>query len=95
MTEGTGSKVTRGLSISIEPISKSSFGVAFKDRTTRSNGEQRRTEEIATADSGTQDAVLEKIGIVFKEFRKSLGEENQGELYGDPGKSEKPRRDPK
>lgn len=90
-----GSKVTRRLHITLEPISKTTFGVAFKDGTTRSNGDERRTEEVATADSGSFDAVMEKISLTFKDFRKSLGDENQGELYPDAGKPEKPRRDPK
>jgi len=89
-----GSKVTRGLTIHLESIKPGNYGLAFKDRTTRSDGVKRLTEEVATTDSGSRDSCLEKIGLMFRDFEKSLKEENQGELYADVS-SEKPRRDPK
>ncbi len=86
------SKVTRRLTVKIQPISKSNFAVSFNDGTTRAQDGKRVTTGILTTDSFSSGATIEAVDIAFKEFRKSLTEESDDDLFGDQ-KSAKPKLD--
>jgi hypothetical protein len=87
-------KVRRALKLTIEPIGKDKFAVAFQDCTTRSSADVRNKSERDFADSFSGGGLVEGIGLVFGEFKKTLAEEDQGALFADV-KSAKPKRDPK
>jgi hypothetical protein len=87
-------KVRRCLKLSIEPIGKDKFAVAFQDHTTRSGADARNKAERDFSDSFSGDGLVEGIGLVFAGFKKSLAEEDQGALFAEVS-SAKPKRDPK
>lgn len=89
MAEG---KVTRRLTIKIQPISRSNYSVTFNDGTTRAMDGKRLTEGILTADSFSAGALLQAFSLQFAEFEKSLANESQDDLFGDQ-KSAKPKLD--
>ena len=86
-------KVKRLLKMTVEPIGKDKFAVAFVDYTSRSTAEDRHKAERDFADSFSGDGLIEGIGLVFRDFKNSLKEEDQGALFA--GESAKPKRDPK
>lgn len=89
MAEG---KVTRRLTIKIQPISRSNYAVTFNDGTTRAMDGKRLTEGVLTADSFSGGALVQALGLQFAEFEKSLESESQDDLFGNTGTA-KPKLD--
>lgn len=87
-------KVTRLFRLTAQPIGKDKFAVSFSDLTTRSDADKRITTTETTADSFSGDGLMEGIAGMFKRFKKTLTDEDPGELFSEP-KSAKPKRDPK
>jgi hypothetical protein len=87
-------KVRRLLKLTIEPIGKDKFAVAFVDFTSRSTAEDRKKNERDFADSWSSEGLIEGIGLVFRDFKASLEDEDQGALFSETT-SAKPKRDPK
>lgn len=78
------SKVTRRLTIKVTPNRGGKFAVTFNDGTTRAEDGKRVTTGVLVADSfDSGDAPLEGIGLQFKDFKKSIAQESEDDLFGD------------
>jgi len=92
--EAPGSKVSRILTITIEPHTPDEYAVTFKDTTTESKS-GRREGHFSKFSKMTQGGGLaDLVGLQFREFAKSLDDYQEGELFAED-KSAKPRLDPK
>ena len=87
-------KLTRRMTIKIQPISKDNFAVTFTDGTTRSEDGHRTTENDLTSDAFGGGAIPEAIAMRFKTFADSRKSEDPGELFAET-KSAKPKMDQK
>lgn len=93
MTKEKG-KVTRLFKMTVQPIGKDKFAISFSDLTTRSDADERVTTTHTSADSFSSGALIDGISAMFNKFKKSLAEEDPGELFATV-ESAKPKRDPK
>jgi hypothetical protein len=73
--------VKRRLTIKLVPIGPTKFAVTINDGTTRSADGGRSVEAEISTDSYDLDSVPEALGMIFAGFRKSLEQEDQGELF--------------
>lgn len=87
-------KVTRLFKMTLQPIGKDKFAISFTDMTTRSDADERITTSKTSADSFSSGALIEGIEGMFNRFKKSLADEDPGQLFAEVN-SAKPKRDPK
>jgi hypothetical protein len=87
-------KVSRSLTITVEPHTKGNFALTFADHTTRSDGGKRITTTEKTADMFQTGSVEKAVGLRFKDFTSSLNDEDPGALFAEEKKA-KPRLDVK
>lgn len=88
-------KLSRRLTIRIEPFGEGKYAVAVVDATTRPKGQKRHNESETGADTWSEDAVVQSFELLFREFARSLEQEDQELLFAETPKTGKPRRDPK
>ena len=89
-----GGKVTRRLTVALEPMRGAKLSVSVTDATTRSEQSKRHRVADIAADIWTNEAATESFGLVFKRFLQTLKVEDEGELFADE-KGPKPRLDKK
>jgi hypothetical protein len=88
-------KVTRLFKLTAQPVGKDKYAVSFSDVTSRSDSEERVTTTKVSSDSFSSGAFMEGIELQFERFKKTLKDEDPGELFADVPASGKPKRDPK
>jgi hypothetical protein len=86
------SRVTRRLGIKITPSSPGKFAINFDDGTTKSDDGKRVTGAVLTVDTFELDGVPQALSLKFRDFARSLENEDQGELFADK-KTAKPKLD--
>ncbi len=91
MTSESG-KVTRRLTVKLEPMRGKRLSVTVADSTTRSREGTRHTEAEIAADTWTEQAAVESFKLVLMPWLHSLGDEDPGELFAEE-KSPKPKLD--
>lgn len=89
-----GGKVSRRLTVKIEPMRGKKFSVSVSDSTTRSEASKRHSEAEISADIWSEEAAVDSFRMVLKGFSASLKDEDEGELFADE-KTPKPRLDKK
>jgi len=85
-------KVSRRLTIKIEPMRGKKLSVTVADATTRSKEGTRHTEAEIAADTWTEGAAVESFKLVLMPWLHSLINEDPGELFADE-KGPKPKID--
>lgn len=85
-------KVSRRLTIAIQPMRGRKWSVTVNDSTTRSEESKRHTESEIAADVWSAESVNEAFLRVLRDFEKSLKDEDPGELFADE-KTAKPKLD--
>jgi len=83
-------KVTRRLTIKIEPMRGKKLSVTVSDSTTRSKEGGRHTEAEIGADTWSEQAAVESFKLILMPWLHSLQDEDPGELFAEE-KSPKPR----
>ncbi len=85
-------KVTRRLTVKLEPQRGKKLSVTVNDSTTRSKEGTRHVEGEISADTWSEDAAVKSFGMVLKPWLRSLKDEDSGELFADQ-KGPKPKID--
>jgi hypothetical protein len=85
-------KVTRRLTIKIQPMRGRKWSVTVNDGTTRSEEGKRHVEGEIVADTWSYESASDSFEHVLKAFEKSLKDEDPGELFADE-KTPKPKID--
>ncbi len=91
MTNESG-KVTRRLTVKLEPMRGKKLSVTVADSTTRSKEGTRHTEAEIAADTWAEDVAVESFKMVLQPWLRSLKDEDPGELFADE-KGPKPKID--
>jgi hypothetical protein len=89
-----GGKVSRRLTVALEPMRGAKLSVSVTDATTRSEQSKRHRVADIAADIWANDVAESCFGLVLKRFLQTLKIEDEGELFADE-KTPKPRLDKK
>lgn len=82
-SEPQSGKVTRRLTLKIEPMRGKKLSVTVADATTRSKEGSRHTEAEIGADTWEESSAVESFQLVLRDWVKSLKDEDPGELFAD------------
>lgn len=85
-------KVSRRLTVKLEPMRGGKLSVTVNDSTTRSKEGTRHVEGEIAADTWSHEAAVESFGLVLAPWLESLEDEDPGELFADQ-KGPKPKID--
>lgn len=76
-------KVSRRLTLKLEPLRGKKLSISVSDATTRSEEGKRHVEAELTADTWTEEAAVEAFEKILGGFIKSCRSEDPGELFAE------------